>query len=172
VTGLPGEQRRGRRIAMSSTELDRFLNGERTCRVATTSPRGPHLTALWYVWDGTALWLTSVVRSQRWTDLERDPRVAVLVDAGAEYGELRGAELRGTVEIVGEVPRTGVPDERLAEPERLFARKYSGGEVMHHDGRHAWLRLIPDKITSWDFRKITHPERTVATPGDQPSSPR
>jgi hypothetical protein len=22
------------------------------------------------------------------------------------------------------------------------------------DGRHAWLGLVPDKITSWDFRKL------------------
>jgi hypothetical protein len=27
------------------------------------------------------------------------------------------------------------------------------------DGRHAWLRLVPDKITSWDFRKIDHARR-------------
>jgi hypothetical protein len=27
-------------------------------------------------------------------------------------------------EIVGEVPRTGLPEPRLEEPERLFARKY------------------------------------------------
>jgi hypothetical protein len=151
--------RRGRRIAMNKAELDRFLHDERTCRVATASPHGPHLTPLWYVWDGTALWLTSVVASQRWTDLLRDPRVAVLVDAGEDYGELRGAELRGTVEIVGEVPRTGLPEARLTEAELLFARKYTGGDVMHHDGRHAWLRLVPDKITSWDFRKINYPER-------------
>jgi Pyridoxamine 5'-phosphate oxidase len=151
------EQRRGRRIAMTKAELDDFLAAERTCRVATVGSHGPHLTALWYAWDGTALWLTSVVRSQRWADLQRDPRVAVLVDAGEEYGELRGAELRGTVEIVGEVPRTGAPDERLIGPELLFARKYRGDDVMDHDGRHAWLRLVPDAITSWDFRKINRP---------------
>jgi len=86
------EQRRGRRIAMSSAELDAFLAGERTCRVATVSPAGPHNTPLWFVWDGTTLWLTSIVKSQRWTDLARDPRVAVLVDAGEAYDELRGAD--------------------------------------------------------------------------------
>ena len=139
---------------MTKPELDAFLTGERTCRVATASPQGPHLTPLWFVWDGTALWLTSLTRSQRWTDLERDPRVAVLVDAGEEYGELRGAELRGRVEVVGEVPRAGAPDPALEEPERLFARKYTGGDTMGHDGRHAWLRLVPDKVSSWDFRKI------------------
>jgi hypothetical protein len=66
---------------------------------------------------------------------------------------LRGAELRGAVDIVGEVPRTGTPDARLAEPERLYARKYNGSGAMRHTGHHAWLRLVPDKITSWDFRK-------------------
>jgi hypothetical protein len=139
---------------MGQPELDAFLAGQRTCRVATASELGPHLTPLWYVWDGTALWLTSIVSSQRWTDLARDPRVAVLVDAGEDYVELRGVELRGRVEIVGEVPRTGLPEPQLDEPERLFARKYAGGDVMHHDGRHAWLRLVPDKVTSWDFRML------------------
>jgi Pyridoxamine 5'-phosphate oxidase len=152
---MPAEQRRGRKIAMDKAELDAFLAGERTCRLATSSPQGPHLTALWFAWDGTALWIYSIVRSQRWTDLERDPRVAVLVDAGEEYGELRGAELRGTVEFVGPVPWTGAPDPELAEPERLIARKYHFGDSMKNpDGRHAWLRLVPDKITSWDFRKL------------------
>ncbi len=139
---------------MDKAELDAFLNQERTCRIATGSPSGPHVTALWYVWDGTALWLTSLVRSQRWTDIERDPRVAVLIDAGEAYGELRGAELRGSLERVGEAPRTGAPEPALEEPERLFARKYSGSDTFGYDGRHAWLRLVPDKITSWDFRKL------------------
>ena len=138
---------------MDKAELDAFLTQERTCRVATVNQHGPHLTPLWYVWDGTAIWLTSLVKSQRWTDLQHDPRVALLVDAGEEYTELRGAELLGTVEIVGEVPRTGLPEPRLDQAELLSARKYTGG-VIQRDGKHAWLRLEPEKITSWDFRKL------------------
>jgi hypothetical protein len=149
------EQRRGRRIAMSPAELDAFLASERTCRVATVSPAGPHNTPLWFVWDGSALWLTSIVKSQRWTDLARDPRVAVLVDAGEAYDELRGAELQGAVEVVGEVPRVGEPSPVLAGPELLMARKYFGSDTFPYDGRHAWLRLVPEKIASWDFRKLS-----------------
>ena len=33
---------------MTKDELDAFLAVERTCRVATSSPQGPHLTALWF----------------------------------------------------------------------------------------------------------------------------
>jgi Pyridoxamine 5'-phosphate oxidase len=148
------EQRRGRRIAMTPEEVDAFLAEQRTCRVATVGPNGPHATPLWYAWHGGALWLTSVVRSQRWTDLQRDPRVAVVVDAGTSYDELRGVELRGSVEVVGEVPRTGGPVPELEGPEQLMADRYMGGTFVH-DGRHAWLRLVPDKITSWDFRKLS-----------------
>jgi PPOX class probable F420-dependent enzyme len=149
------EQRRGRKIAMTPAELDEYLATERTCTLATIGPDGPHVTALWFVWDGTSVWLSSITRSQRWTDVQRDPRVAVLVEAGEDYFELRGAEIVGPVEVVGEVPRTGEANDMLTEPERLFTAKYRGGsDEMAHDGRHAWLRLTPAKITSWDFRKI------------------
>lgn len=148
------EQRRARAIAMTPEEIDAFLDDQRVCRVATTGTGGPHNTPLWYVWHGGALWLTSLSRSQRWTDLQRDPRVAVVVDAGeADYAQLRGVELRGRVETVGEVPRTGEPCPELDGPEQAFADRYTGGQVVR-DGRHAWLRLIPEKITSWDFRKL------------------
>ena len=139
---------------MSPEELDAFLASERTCRVATVSSDGsPHVTPLWFAWDGTSLWLTSIVKSQRWTDLQRDGRVSVIVDAGHDYMELRGVELRGVARPVGEVPRTGEPVPELEPPERIYADKYAGG-VVHHDGRHAWLRITPEKIVSWDFRKL------------------
>jgi len=149
------EQRRGRRIAMTPAELDRFLAEERTCRVATVGADGsPHNVPLWFAWDGTSLWLNSVVKSQRWVDVARDPRASVVIDGGVAYGELRGAELIGSLVPVGEAPRTAAPDPTLATPERLFAEKYTGSDRFAPDGRHAWLRLTPDKIVSWDFRKM------------------
>ena len=80
---------------------------ERTCRVGTVGTDGPHVTALWFVWDGASVWLNSIVKSQRWMDLQKDPRVTVLVDTGEGFGELRGVEIRGRATAVGEVPRTG-----------------------------------------------------------------
>ena len=139
---------------MSTEECNEFLGAERTCRVATVSGDGaPHVAPLWFAWDGGALWLYSIVKSQRWVDLQRDPRVSVVVDAGEQFHELRGVEITGTVEVVGEVPRGSDPNETLADPERMFARKYMGGETFYPDGRHAWVRVVPNKIVSWDFRK-------------------
>jgi PPOX class probable F420-dependent enzyme len=186
---------------MSADELTSFLGEQRTCRFATTGPDGPHVAPVWFVWDGQALWVYSLTRSQRWANLARDPRVAVVVDDGHHYHELRGVEVEGEAVMVGPVPRTGGEDQpapELAEPESLMAAKYfdpasqaagadgtnpaadgsgttpaadgsgtnpaadgSGANPaadtapgMVHDGRHAWLRITPDKIVSWDFRKL------------------
>ena len=150
-------QRRGRVIAMSTGELDSFLGEQRTCRVATVGPAGPHVSPVWFVWDGQALWVYSLTRSQRWANLSRDPRVAVVADAGHHYHELRGVEIEGEAAVVGPVPRTGDDDPEapeLADPEALMAAKYFGPGGMVHDGRHAWLRIAPLKIVSWDFRKL------------------
>jgi len=148
------EQRRGRRIALTPEERDAYLLEQRTCRVGSIGPDGkPHVSALWYVWDGTALWLYSLSNSQRWANLMRAPQVSVLVDSGEGFTELKGVELVGTVEVVGEVPRTAAPNAGLDEPERLFGDKYADG-TFTADGSHAWLRLVPDKILSWDFTKI------------------
>ena len=142
----PREQRRGRAIAMSPEE--------RTCRVATVGSDGaPHVAPLWFVWDGAALWLNSIVKSQRWTDLARDPRIAVVVDAGTEFWELRGVEITGRAEVVGDVPRGTGPVPELAEVVPVYARRYRGTDEFTPDGRHGWLRVVPEKIASWDFRK-------------------
>jgi PPOX class probable F420-dependent enzyme len=148
------EQRRGRKIAMTSAEIDEFLGAERTCRVATVNAEGaPHVSPLWFAWDGDALWLNSIVKSQRWTNLVRDPRVSVVVDAGEHYFELRGVEISGRAEVVGDVPRTDGTDPHVSEAERIFGEKYSGGTFVP-DGRHAWMRVVPEAVASWDFRKM------------------
>src|SRR6476660_6115382 len=118
---------------MSAQERDAFLGEQRTCRLASLGPGGPPVSPVWFVWDGALLWVYSLTRSQRWTDIQRDPRVAAVIDAGEHNHELA----------------------ELAEPERLMAVKYEHpGQSMIHDGRHAWLRITPAKITSWDFRKL------------------
>lgn len=153
-------QRRGKVIAMTGAERDEFLATERVCRVATVGADGaPHVSPLWFGWHADALWLFSITRSRRWRELIADPRVAVVIDAGVDYFELRGVEIIGRAEPVGENPRgkVGDPgfvdDPDLAAVEQIFADKYMGG-TFYPDGRHAWLRITPEKISSWDFRKL------------------
>lgn len=142
---------------MSEEERDEFLAVERMCRVGTVDSDGaPHVSPLWFVWDGTAIWLNSIVGSKRWANLMQDGRISVTADAGIEFSELRGVEITGTAEVVGDVPRTDGYLESVREPEQLFGEKYLGS-TFRADGRHAWLRIVPEKFVSWDFRKMPVP---------------
>lgn len=147
-------QKRGQRVAMTTEEVDALLSTARTLRLASVGADGaPHNSPLWFAWDGANIWLNSVVKSQRWTNLMRDPRVSAVVDGGEGYMELHGVEIIGKVEPVGDVPRLNDPDERVAEAERIYGDKYSNGKYVP-DERHAWLKLTPEKLVSWDFRKL------------------
>jgi nitroimidazol reductase NimA-like FMN-containing flavoprotein (pyridoxamine 5'-phosphate oxidase superfamily) len=147
-------QRKRLAIAMTEEERHEYLGIRRMCRLATVNSDGaPHVSPLWFVWDGENAWIYSIVKSQRWVNITSNPRVALVVDDGHGYEELRGVEITGRVAAVGEIPRTGAPEEALDIPERLFSNKYSRHE-MTHDGRHAWLCLVPEKIVSWDFTKL------------------
>jgi len=148
------EQRRGKRIAMTPEETDEFLASQQLCRMATIGGDGrPHTSALWFVWDGDSIWLNSVVKSQRFTDVTRDPRVSLIVDGGESFGELRGVTIEGRADTVGEVPRTGEENADLTAPELAFARKYMNRDEFPYDGGHAWLKITPEKMASWDFSK-------------------
>src|SRR5690349_17963900 len=86
------QQRRGRRIALGPEERAAFLGAARICRVATCGPAGPHVVPLWFLWHDESIWLYSLSSSRRFRDLQRDPRVAIVVDDGHDYEELRGVE--------------------------------------------------------------------------------
>ena len=85
--------------------------------------------------------------------MKSNPRCAVIVDEGSEYAELRGVELYGRVQVEGEIPRTGTDNPRLANVEAEFASKYLASNF-RYDGRHAWLRVSPEREYTWDFRKL------------------
>ncbi|MFZ0715732.1 pyridoxamine 5'-phosphate oxidase family protein [Mycobacterium sp.] len=154
---------------MTDKEVDAFLDEQRTCRAATVGAHGPHATPLWFIWQDGAIWLTSLTQSQRWKDLAQDPRIAVVIDDGVSLTELRGVELRGKVRVIGEVPRAGEPCPELDGVEQAFADKYTGGHVVH-DGKHGWMRISPERVISWDFRKDLELAALVKRPGhgDQP----
>jgi general stress protein 26 len=132
-------------LRFTSDELEEFLRTERTVRVGTTSPDGePHVVPLWFVWHDGAMYLNSLKRSRRSSDLEKGSRVSACVDAGHEYAELRGAVLYGKIEDAGSVPYI----------RKMFGEKYWNGIDIPEVKSHRWLILRPDKIVSWDFAKI------------------
>lgn len=137
-------------LSLTRQELEPYLRSQRTARVATTGAGGsPHVVPLWFVWHDGTLFLNSTLGNPTVENMLRSSRAAAVVDDGEEYDVLRGVTLLGRVE-------KAEGDPRLSRVEREWSEKYLGGEEVPYRRWHnrVWLRLVPERITSWDFRKI------------------
>jgi pyridoxamine 5'-phosphate oxidase-like protein len=141
---IPREQ-----LRLTDEELAELLRDARTMRVGTVSSDGsPHVVPLWFVWHAGSIWMNNLRRSRRTQDLWAGSPVALCIDVGEEYFELRGAVLYGMHE---EVP----PDDPdLPTVRKAFGDKYFGGHDAADRKSHDWLRMDPERIVTWDFRKI------------------
>lgn len=136
-------------LRLSDEELEQFLTESRTLRLATVGDDGvPHVVPLWFAWHAGAIWLNSLTKSERHDHLRAGRPVGLVIDDGERYEELRGVRMTGTPEVV--------PDEDPVRVEayRRFARKYFGVEELPNQRSYETVRIVPDEIASWDFRKI------------------
>src|SRR5229473_5957318 len=92
---------RRRQIQLSADEQAAFLREHRKAALATIDKDGfPHIVAMnFYVEDGV-FYMTSYGKAQKVVNILRNPRVALMVEAGDKYSELRGVMVRGYCEII------------------------------------------------------------------------
>ena len=88
-------------ISMSEAEMWDFIEGQKSAQVATINRDGsPHLTTLWFAILDGKLVLETFSKSQKVVNLVRDPRIAVLLESGETYEQLRGVSINATAELV------------------------------------------------------------------------
>lgn len=142
-------------IALTSDEQRAMLAGARTAILTTIGPDGvPDPTAMWFVVDRDGgIAMRTYAKSQKVRNIERDPRVAVLIEDGESYDALRGLQLTGRIELSRDI------DEVLDVVAGL-ARKYSGVDGIDRDAmtdyasKQVVMRLHVDRVVSWDHGKL------------------
>jgi PPOX class probable F420-dependent enzyme len=137
-------------LSLTPEDMDRFLTEQRTIRLATATPNGrPHVVPLWFVWVDRTIFMNSTLGNVTVRNLERNPAATGAVDDGDTYDQLRGVLIEGSIERADDDPRLDTVMHRWSE-------KYMGGNPLPYARwrNRAWFRLVPDRFTSWDFRKI------------------
>lgn len=142
-------------ITMTKGETAAFLEQQRTATIATLSPSGmPHLVAMWYAVIDGSIWFETKTRSQKATNLRRDPRITCLVEEGETYDTLRGVSLEGTATIVDD------PDALWKVGVSVWER-YNGPYsdevkplVEFMLNKRIAVRIDVDRVRSWDHRKL------------------
>ncbi len=122
-------------------------------RLATTNPKNmqPHVVPVWFMWDGTCVWISSFVSTRKIRELRHNPRGAVLIESKQEGGKLTAVLLEGAVELVTE------PRSQVSEVANRIYIRYLGEEGVQDTEPQSWLndpenvliKLTPTRIISW-----------------------
>ncbi|MGW0184091.1 pyridoxamine 5'-phosphate oxidase family protein [Nocardia sp. NPDC003345] len=153
-------------IVMTDTEIAEFLGRSRVATLASLGANGkPHLTAMWYALIADPdnpgaipeLWFETKGKSQKAVNLRRDPTITCMVEAGDTYDTLRGVAIEGRAEIIDDPEKlfaVGVSVwERYTGPYTDDMREYVEGML----NKRVAVRVVPDRIRSWDHRKLGLP---------------
>ena len=150
-------------ITMTPDEQQGFLAHGHTLIVTTIGKDGwPHVAPMWYYMDEGKVAFRSFTKSQKIVNLERNPKITVLLEVGKTYEELRGIMIKGTARLITD------PGKVLAMYGELSKRyAFVGTEPVPLEGealeatfgrfasKNTGVIVEPEKIVSWDHPKLS-----------------
>ena len=142
-------------IRMSQDEIRSYLREGHTMVLTTNGPRGyPHALAMFYsLDDDLTVRIATYERSQKVRNIERDPRVTLLVESGEAYEELKGVVLYGHAELIRDPERV---IDTLIEANKLGDRADPKVRDMMRSNaaKRVLIEIKPEKVVSWDHSKL------------------
>jgi PPOX class probable F420-dependent enzyme len=133
---------------LADSRIQRFLASKEVVVLSTLQPSGaPLAMPMWFLHTPEELYMISVAGLQKVRNLQRDPRVCIVAEAGNRGAEIRGVIIQGRAEFVDD------PEHRRPIVEQLL-RKYDpdltrlwGGAAM--PSNRVLFRIVPTQVRSW-----------------------
>ena len=143
-------------IAIDDDERRRYLADAKTIILVSIGKDGyPHAVPMWFtIDDDGCVYMTTYGRSQKAVNLRRNPRVALLVESGVQYDQLKGVLIRGTAEVLDDLELCVRVLTRI-QSKHLGALAEGVDDVMRAQARkRVVLKITPDRVASWDHAKL------------------
>ena len=114
-------------VDLKEKKIERFLTKGRTklLRLAVSMDGAPHVSSVWYLWDGRYFWISTAEDRLKVRALEKNPNVALIIDTDIQPYEgiivegkalLTKARLEDiTYEVVKRYVPRGVLKQELSE---------------------------------------------------------
>ena len=150
---------RRNQITMSEEELKDFILSEGTLIIVSNGPGGyPHPMPMFFYLDDEGRFLVSTYgASQKVKNYERDPKAALLIEAGHEYEELKAVFMEAGAEIIDDtdfVVETMLNIRRQRDPSLAEFGQEEIDHVKYAARKRVIIRFTPTKIVSWDHTKL------------------
>jgi PPOX class probable F420-dependent enzyme len=144
---------RRQQIRLSPDEQAAFFRERTKAALATIDKDGyPHVVAMNYFARDGAFYMTSYGKAQKVVNVRRNPKVALMMEAGDDYAELRGVMIRGHCEILEDEVTVRATFEARAEAQANPSPVQPGARASAP--KRVVLKLVPEKVVSWDHRKL------------------
>jgi PPOX class probable F420-dependent enzyme len=144
---------RRQQIRLSPDEQAAFFRERKKAALATIDKDGfPHVVAMNYFARDGAFYMTSYGKAQKVVNIRRNPKVALMMEAGDEYAELRGVMIRGRCEILEDEASVRAAFETRAAAQANPSPVQPGARASAP--KRVVLKIVPEKIVSWDHRKL------------------
>ena len=141
---------RRQQIQLSPDEQAAFFRERKKAALATIDKDGfPHVVAMNYFATDGAFYMTSYGKAQKVLNIRRNPKVALMIEAG---DELRGVMVRGRCEILEDEASVRAAFEGRAAAQASPSPVQPGAQASAP--KRVVLKIIPDKVVSWDHRKL------------------
>jgi PPOX class probable F420-dependent enzyme len=143
-------------IQLSAEEQQDFLRRTKTLILSTIDHRGyPHSVPMWYEMDGATFVMTTYAKSQKAMNIRRDPKVALLAEAGETYDTLKGVLIRGRAEIISDVDMCVGTLLRVHEKMAGAPLPPGADEALRvQAGKRVIIKVAPERVSSWDHSKL------------------
>ena len=144
------------KIRLNEAEIAALFAECKSLQVATLGPQGaPHLTTLWFTTHQGEVLFETYGKSQKVVNLRRDPRIAVLCEAGETYDQLRGVSINGRAEIVDSGERLLALMQLLVENNHPgLGAERAAAQAAQMAEKRVVVVVHADKVVSWDHRKL------------------
>ena len=143
-------------ISFTPEEQDHYLRTAKTVILCTIDKAGfPHAVAMWFDVDpdGSVV-MTTYGKSQKVLNVQRNPKVTLLVESGTTYDQLKGVMVRGRAEVLEDVDRCASVLHRIHV--KMGGQSIPGLEDVLRDRarKRVLLRIVPEHTSSWDHTKL------------------
>jgi nitroimidazol reductase NimA-like FMN-containing flavoprotein (pyridoxamine 5'-phosphate oxidase superfamily) len=140
-------------IRLTADEQAVFLREHRKAALATIDKNGfPHVTAMNFIMQDGAFYMTSYGKAQKVVNIRRNPKIAIMAQAGTAYAELKGVMARGLCEIIEDVEAVHQVFAWSAEARGESYNRPAGASSSAP--KRVVLKLVPQNIVSWDHSKL------------------
>ena len=146
---------RRNQIGMTFEELTAYLDEARNMALCTVGKDGyPHVVAMSYMVKDSIIYMSSFKKAQKVLNAKRNKKVAVMVESGRGYSDLKGVLIRGDCEVIENPEDVWRIMKEVRDFQGTAVSLEEDAVLRERAKKRAVLKITPVKTSSWDHTKL------------------